>query len=152
MFRIIILGGDYLMAFNHSKQGGRRALSVVLCLLLVMTSLPIVMFGTAPEAAAAVTALTEFNVAAGGTISSGRYVVSSSRALNGSGSAGLYIASGATVLLYIPSGVTLTVTGAAGGNAGAGGNAQNANAGAANFQNQSAPKFEDLSDDEELPF
>ena len=58
---------------------------------------------------AGVTALTEFTTTAGGTISDGRYVVKADATLNGSGGPGLVVSG--TVLLYIPAGVTLTVTG-----------------------------------------
>ncbi|MCR5689624.1 MAG: hypothetical protein K6G71_05170, partial [Clostridiales bacterium] len=57
------------MTYEHTKRGWRRALSTVLCVLLVMTSLPLVMFGTAPGAKAYSTFskpyLTEYYYASG---------------------------------------------------------------------------------------
>ena len=117
----------------------KKALSILLALVMCLSVLAMgVSEMLVVRSFAAVTALTEFNASAGDELNTGRYIVKTSKSLSGSGTNGLKIKAGATVLLYIPEGVTLTVTGANGGNATAGGSPANATA-TANNEGSNSP-------------
>lgn len=102
-----------------SRFGVRnRVLSIVLTIVLIVSCIPIASI----DAFAIPAGFTELPTTAGSTLS-GSYYVSANRTITGSGNNGLKVSG--TAIIYIPAGVTLTVTGGAGTNASTGGAAAN---------------------------
>ncbi|MBQ6420222.1 MAG: hypothetical protein IJK02_04030, partial [Clostridia bacterium] len=91
-----------------------KAISILLSLLLAFGVFSVVPFATGSQAA--VTGLTPLPTTTGATLTNGnRYVVSSNTDIGAvANTNGLIVADNATVLIYIPSGVTLNVSGGAG--------------------------------------
>ena len=91
-----------------------KAISILLSLLLAFGVFSVVPFATGSQAA--VTGLTPLPTTTGATLTDGnRYVVSSNTDIGAvANTNGLIVADNATVLIYIPSGVTLNVSGGAG--------------------------------------